>query len=428
MKQRLDSRKSRIQIFDYEEIISKTYKSIENELSESNVILIKKYDSFLISDSLSNAYRSKTLSTLLGLSRMLEKNWKDATKDDFENLVPIFVKKFGDNGQETNTTVDYKKNLKRFFRWIKFDSRNWREVGDPPETKWIHTRKPKETVTADMLITPDEKTRMLEACGENQRDRAFIHCIIEAGGRTGELLSRQIKHLKFDKYGAILSVDGKTGPRPLRLVECAPDLADYYNKHPHRENLEGPLWIMISITRYGDPLTYAAMRGLIKRVCIKAKISKRIWATLFRHTEATVTANYLTDAQTKKRHGWSPNSKMPGRYEHLIHTDVDNAILSKYGLKENDTDLKKNLPKMCHVCQMPNSPDSTICSKCGKPLDIKTALEKEEQDQEVLQKIQKDMEEINLKQQRHEIADSAERESLQKKIKELEEKLKNPDR
>lgn len=41
-----------------------------------------------------------------------------------------------------------------------------------------------------------------------------------------------------------------------------------------------------------------------------------------------------------------------------------------------------------------------------------------------LSKIQKDMKEIKLKQMRHEIADKAENESLQEKIKELEEKLK----
>ena len=31
---------------------------------------------------------------------------------------------------------------------------------------------------------------------------------------------------------------------------------------------------------------------------------------------------------------------------------------------------------------MPNFPESTICPKCGKPLDLKTALEIEEKDKE----------------------------------------------
>jgi len=31
---------------------------------------------------------------------------------------------------------------------------------------------------------------------------------------------------------------------------------------------------------------------------------------------------------------------------------------------------------------MPNSTDSEICNKCGKPLDLKTALEIEEKDKE----------------------------------------------
>ena len=36
---------------------------------------------------------------------------------------------------------------------------------------------------------------------------------------------------------------------------------------------------------------------------------------------------------------------------------------------------------------MPNSPESTICSKCGKPLDMQTVLDLEKKQQESIKKI-----------------------------------------
>jgi len=69
---------------------------------------------------------------------------------------------------------------------------------------------------------------------------------------------------------------------------------------------------------------------------------------------------------------------MPGRYVHLVNADVDNAILSHLGIIKDDNETKVKLPKKCHICDMHNPPESSLCTKCGKPLDLKTALEAEE--------------------------------------------------
>lgn len=43
---------------------------------------------------------------------------------------------------------------------------------------------------------------LLKACGENLRDRAFVHTFSDLACRLGEILSHQIKHVKFDDRGA----------------------------------------------------------------------------------------------------------------------------------------------------------------------------------------------------------------------------------
>ena len=83
----------------------------------------------------------------------------------------------------------------------------------------------------------------------------------------------------------------------------------------------------------------------------------------------------------RKRHGWTEYSKMPGRYVHMTNQDVEDAIFDHYGIKTKK-DVDHKLPKICNICEMANSFDSKICSKCGKPLDLKTALEYEEKEKE----------------------------------------------
>jgi len=104
------------------------------------------------------------------------------------------------------------------------------------------------------------------------------------------------------------------------------------------------------------------------------------------------------DEHQKKRYGWSPNSKMPGRYTHMINADVDSAMLKHYGIEEKVDKDTANTPKICLICQMPNSFDATICSQCGKPLDLETAIIEEEKEKEQLKDLEERITERVIKQ------------------------------
>ena len=382
-------------IYDYDDRIERTYKLIEKSLSKSNIELIRKYDKVMIAESLAKATRHKHLQVILNLSRILGKDWQSVTKLDIDDLVVRIVEEYSDDsGQETYTSYDHKKILKIFFRWLKFGSRGKEEVGDPAETKDIKIKKVKDKIIREDLLTEEDKTKLLHACDENQRDRAFIDCHSEAGTRPGEILNLQIKHVKFDKHGAILHVDGKTGPRTVRLIRSTPNLAAWMNVHPFRDNPNAPLWISTEPGKYGQQLTYSAAYQMIRRRCKRASLPKRVYLNLFRHTEATETANFLTEAQMRNRHGWTPYSKMPGRYVHLVNADVEQAILSHYGIIKDEKEMKKPAPKKCHVCEMPNSPESEICSKCGRPLNLIAALKIDESVEERFASIEKKLDSL----------------------------------
>lgn len=166
----------------------------------------------MINDTLGYATRCKNLEVVLSLSRKIKKDWNDVTKDDINQLVYDIMTTYSKDGQESHSTWDHKKILKIFFRWLKLGSRSFQDVGNPSETDKIKTKSVKNKIIREQLLTNDDLVLLLKFC-RNPRDKAMISVSFEAGCRPGELLSLRIKHVKVDQYGAILSVDGKTGAR-----------------------------------------------------------------------------------------------------------------------------------------------------------------------------------------------------------------------
>ena len=367
------------QLCDYDRKLHRMYDKAKEKLSSENFSLFQKYDSEMATIGLKKSTRVKQLTLLVNITLKLGKNWQEVTKENIESLIRQIMDQSGDNlGGETETTRDYKKCLKPFYRWFKFGSRDFKEVGDPMELKAIRMRKIKDKIVREQLLTEEDHKQLLDACSDNARDRAFFDVHYEAGTRPGEILSLKIKHVKFDDKGAVIHVDGKTGPRPIRLISSVPNLAKWMEIHPFRAELESPLWILFDADNYGRQMTYAGAAAMLHRRLRRAGIKKRVNLKLFRHSAATRLSLHLSEATMRLRHGWTVNSTMPSRYVHLNNSDVENQILKMYGItKENDAE-KPKLPKKCPICDIPNSPDSEICCRCGKPLDLKKALELEE--------------------------------------------------
>lgn len=365
-------------IYSYDKQIQGIFSRIERDLPKNTIELIYKYDREMINTSKAKGTRRKHLQTLYILSKLVEKEWSQVTKDDIEVLVSKIMEQFAEsNGQESNYSYDHKKVLKIFFRWFKLGSRELNDVGDPEETKKVKLGKIRDKIVREDLITDGDRQKLLLAASANLRDRALIDVQCEAGTRPGELLTLKIKHVKFDEYGAMIHVDGKTGARPVRLIRSTPNLALWMDSHPFKDNPNASLWINMARKHYGGQLTAASARQIVKRVCKKANMSKRVYLNLFRHSEATNSARFLTEAQLKKRHGWSAVSRMPARYVHLVDADVDEAILRHNGITTKEKEII-NIPKICHICNRANSSESELCNKCGRPLDLKKAVELEE--------------------------------------------------
>ena len=374
-----------IEVHGYDKKISQTLALAKRDLSKRNYQSVLDYDKAMKLQTLAKATRLKHLQAVLGISRKLNKEWKDVLRDDIDNLVIWIMETYADHkGQESNSSYDMKKILRLYFRWFKTGKREkLPHESEVYELQGIRLTKVKDKIVREDLITPDDLKKLLSACLTIQ-DKAFIHAHYEAGTRPGEILSLKLKHVKFDDYGATISVSGKTFARKIRLVESVPHLLAWFQHHPFGDNQDYPLWITTDHNQkeaYGKAWTYAGCNNKLKRLSKRAELTKPINLNLFRHSEATRTASFMTEATLRKRHGWTGNSKMSARYVHLVESDVEDAILNHHGITKKEEKIAESTPIKCQFCDMFNPPDSALCSKCSKPTTLEEAVKQDNQRQ-----------------------------------------------
>lgn len=417
--ERLESA-ARLDIHNITSDIMACLATLQKESTKENWEIIKHYDMALTTTSLSKAARRKELRVILSLSRINNgKSWKKMGKKDVEMLVYDIMNRYSPDGQETWTTYNHKRELKIFLRWVKLGTRDFYDVGDPIESKWIRVKNPKETLAREDLISDIDRINMLAATSDLQ-SKALIDVTDEAGLRIGELLTLGIKNIVFDENGAMISVDGKTGARRVRLIRSSKNLLNWYNSHPLKEKRESPLFIAKRKGHFGKRLSYASAMLIIKRAARDAKIDKKITFQIERHSGATNSAKILNEAQMRHRHGWTKSSPMPARYVHLVGADVDNAILKHYGLKSDNVEPTV---KKCSFCSTINTGDVDTCENCEKPLDLKTAIEKDIKTNEIVERLEQKIDEKDKKMEEMEIR-------FQKQIDDVLSSLhkQNPDR
>ncbi|HCJ67080.1 MAG TPA: hypothetical protein DHV62_07095 [Elusimicrobia bacterium] len=364
-----------IDIYNYKKQLERSIHLVKtSRMCEKNKNLIMKFIDYAFLEGRKPARIIKYTIVLRKIDAIIKKDFEKVNREDVEKVIRKIEKE--DNSEWTK--LDYKVMLKKFFRWLR------KTEEYPEEVKWIKSKVNRSNhMLPEELLTEKEVKKLIEVTRE-PRDKAFVALLYESGCRIGEVLTLRMKHVQFDKYGAVIVVDGKTGQRRVRLVSSAPYLLEWINKHPLKDDPGAPLIINHLNKSF---LTYAGITKTLKTIFKNAGIKKRCNPHIFRHSRATHLANYLTEAQMKNYFGWVQDTKMAGVYVHMSGRDVDEALLGKvYGLKEVMEEKEKQeselRPKKCPRCEEMNPPTHKFCGKCSMALDAKTAIELDEKRKE----------------------------------------------
>ncbi|MEM1507009.1 MAG: site-specific integrase [Candidatus Bathyarchaeia archaeon] len=366
-------------IYDFARRIER-YRRIIAELGNGDVAL--RLLDHLASLGLSEAALSNQAAHLIAVLRLIDFDVREATRVNVERVV---AKINGNRSWREETKRHKRLVLKRLIQFAKCGSCE-RGAPVPPEVAWIKVSKKRANdsrVKPEALLTVDDFEALVKAT-ENARDRAMVYTLFEGALRPGELLSMSVGSVEFkDKY-CLITVVGKTGLKRIPLVVSYKPLLKWLEEHPLRDDPNAPLWCSLSRNYLGRRLSYRHFRLIIKRLVKKAGLRKEVWPYLFRHTAITKMAKVLTEAQLESYAGWVHGSRMPAKYVHSDTRDVEEAILSIYGIKKVEAESVVKTVK-CPRCGSVIPETSRFCSECGLPLSMMTAYKAEMSAKEVVE-------------------------------------------
>ena len=343
----------------------------------------------------SDHYRKDTIILLCNISTFFKnaKSFKEITREDLLSFLDSYRKAESVDPLHKwiGTYNAYRTHLMRFFKWLYFPHIEQKKRPKPsvidniPQLK----RKEKSIYKPTDLWTAEDDSLFLKYC-PNPRDRCYHAMSRDSAARPHELLKLRIKDVVFkltpDKrqYAEIL-VNGKTGTRPIPLIDSIPYIKDWItNHHPQAGNPSSILLCGLgksvnriisveSLHRIYQDYKKEFFPKLLDNPNIppedKQKIRellKKPWNPYIRrHSSLTEKSTILKEHILRQFAGWSPSSNMHLKYLHYFGNESNDSILQAYGIIPKDKEAVDVLrPKQCPNCSELNKPDSKFCAKC----------------------------------------------------------------
>ena len=385
---------------------------------KENALTICDYMSALRSEiNPSDNYRRDNIIMLCDLSIFFSnaKSFKEMTRKDLLSFLDSYRK--AENVDPLHKWIGtynlFRMQLMRFFKWLFYPDVEQKKRLKPlvieniPQLK----RKEKSIYKPTDLWTSEDDSLFLKYC-PNPRDRCYHAMSRDSAARPHELLKLRIKDVSFKlapdrkQYAEIL-VNGKTGTRPIPLIDSIPYIKDWLSQHPQATNLNS-----ILLCGFGKSLNRAINIRSLDRIYYDYKneffprllgntnvppedkqkireLLKKPWNPYIRrHSSLTEKSGILKEHHLRQFAGWSAGSNMHLKYLHYFGNESTESLLEAYGIITKDKQLSNTLkPKQCPNCSEPNKPDSRFCTHCHMVLTYdaynETVEEKSEKDKEV---------------------------------------------
>ncbi len=355
----------------HEQILEKVKEN--DEVTEGNKGLLEEYHRHLMLQDYSDAHLQKLLSHLKKILEHVDFDLKGAEREQIEEIVAwVNSRDIADA-----TKRQYKIVLKVVYKWLN-------DGVYPDKVDWINTTEKKNNgKLPKKMLTEDDVSKLINHAS-NPRDRCLISLLWETGARIGEIIDLTIGDFEDREHGLKIVINGKTGPRRLPLVSSIPDVREWLNSHPKRDEDSAPLWVNIGTKNNGKKAEYRTLLKALNTTAEKAEINKPVNPHHFRHSRATFLAPRFTEAMMCEWFGWVQGSDQPSKYVHLSGRDIDDAYDKIHGIKEEEEDDNAELsPIDCPRCEEKNSPEAKFCQRCGQALSVEAAQEIEEDKEDV---------------------------------------------
>lgn len=380
-----------------------------------------------VETNLADHYRKDLIEVLCRFSKYNDnKSYRDITRDNVIAFLETFRKTETQDPLHKwiGTYNIFRIHLLRFFKWlyspdIEPDKRSKPSVIENiPKLK----RKEKSIYKPSDLWTQQDDLLFLKYC-PTKREKCYHAISRDLSCRPSEILKLKIKDIAFKTIGTSQYVDvvvnGKTGTRPIPLINSIPYLKDYLDhEHPQPTNPNCPL-----ISGIGKGLGRHISASRIAAVYIdykkhifpkllespnvlpedKQKIQellKKPWNPYIRRHSALTEKSVILKEHVLRQHaGWTPGSQMHLKYLHYFGNESSESLLEAYGLIDHGIQINQLSPKQCPNCNEVNKIDSKFCAKCRMVLTYDAyseTLENQKQREDRLNVIERDFSSMKL--------------------------------
>ena len=281
------------------------------------------------------------------------------------------------------TRRNYEKALRTLFRELREADpqefgRDYAELL-PREGSIRLTKDEPSKITPEDILTKSEIEELIQDACKNPRDKAIVAMLADTGMRIAALLSLRVRDVEFRDDGGGLfqpnteatGLKGDDARKPMTW--SAVHVENYLiNEHPRPQEDEAPLFHKSEGWSDGEDddgsMTPALVRQRLKRLVDKADVSldaEDIHPHVFKHTAVTIWAKQgFSDREIKHRAGWSRDSNMLKRYEHIEEEEINKQVLKKYGFDVADDEIGEPELDRCPRCSVPLHGGENYCPQC----------------------------------------------------------------
>jgi integrase/recombinase XerD len=375
---------------------------ISYDIKRQNQKIINDYfEARKTETNLANSTQVVINNTLNRLSRYVNKNFHEITRDDIISFLNTLRKSETDDPihKWIGTYNLYLMTIDTFFKWLYYPKTEPKERPKPAIPLNIKRlkRKEKSTYKPTDMWTQEDDLLFLKYC-PSKRDRAYHAISRDSSCRPHELLKLKIKDVVFKMAGnrqyAEILVNGKTGTRAIPLINSIPYIKDIIDSHPMKNSPDACL--IYNEKAFGRPLSIYGLFHMYKRYKVlvfpsllkdplldsedKAKIAellKKPWNPYIRRHSALTEKSKILKEHTLRQHaGWSQTSNMHQKYIHYFGNESNESILEAYGLiNKNKKEIDKLKPRQCPNCNEQNKIDCKFCVKCRMVLSYDAYIE-----------------------------------------------------
>ena len=406
--------------------LSASYAKQLHSICEDNAATIIEYITAMKSEvNLSDHYRKDLIELLCRFSKYNDnKPFKDLIRIDIIAFLDTFRRPEPSDPLHKwiGTYNVFRIHLLRFFKWLYSPDIEPSKRPKPALLENIPKlrRKEKSIYKPSDLWTQQDDLLFLKYC-PTKRERCYHTISRDLSCRPHEILKLKIRDLSFKSLGSSqyveVVVNGKTGTRPIPLIDSIPYLKDYLDhEHPQPRNPNSPLICGTGrglgrnirparIYRIYDEYKKQIFPKLLESPNVlpeeKQKIVellKKPWNPYIRrHSALTEKSTILKEHVLRQHAGWSGSSQMHLKYLHYFGNESNESLLEAYGIVTPGQQIDQLRSKSCPNCSEPNKPDSKFCNKCRMVLTYDAyseALEKQKQEKSEMEMIKQQLQEL----------------------------------